>query len=349
MERRITAALVGCGRMGAFTSEGVRRFAPPCWFPLSHAEAIRAHSGLELAAVVDQTEDAWRRAADAYGVTRGYTDYPRMLAEVRPELLAVATRTPGRADIILAGLAAGVRAFHVEKPLCNSVRELVAIEAAFAQPDRFLTLGTVRRHFPIYRQARAIVESGVLGPLKEIRVNLGAGALYWTHPHSVDLVLFAARTRRLEAVQARFSNLAMPNPAVVSSDPALDWATLHFADGVTGHIGRAPGCDLVLACAAGQVVVESDGRALRIAKPRGDDPYLTWEEATPAPASGPQGTFGPIAQLVQCLRGDAVARAENQLLRTDIFLGHLRNSGLLGLGDAVADLTIEARTGNNAA
>ncbi len=38
----ISAAVIGCGRMGAFTSEGVRRHAPRAWLPLAHAEAIGA-------------------------------------------------------------------------------------------------------------------------------------------------------------------------------------------------------------------------------------------------------------------------------------------------------------------
>ena len=37
---KIKSAVIGCGRMGAFTSENVKKHAPKCWFPLSHIEAL---------------------------------------------------------------------------------------------------------------------------------------------------------------------------------------------------------------------------------------------------------------------------------------------------------------------
>ena len=58
------AAVIGCGRMGAFTSEGVRKFAPECWFPLAHAEAIEAADGLDLVALCDPSEEGLARAAE---------------------------------------------------------------------------------------------------------------------------------------------------------------------------------------------------------------------------------------------------------------------------------------------
>ncbi|MEO6079201.1 MAG: Gfo/Idh/MocA family oxidoreductase [Steroidobacteraceae bacterium] len=357
MEPRIDAAVVGCGRMGAFTSEAVKRFAPACWFPLSHAEAIRAHPALHLAALADANESALDRALQAYGVTRGFIDYRELVASIRPRLLAIATRTPGRAEIVQSSAAAGVCAFHVEKPLCNSMTELQELEKMFAGDERFLTLGAIRRFFGVYMTARDLAASGEYGELREIRVNMGVGSLYWTHPHSVDLILFVAGDRHLEAVQARLSDVAMRGSRVVTSDPVIDAATLLFTDGVMGHITRSPGADLVLACSRGEITVENDGRSIRIAAPVGNDPYLVRRPADIPVRSLPEGTFAPVAQLVSCLKGDAAARAANRRLRRDIFLGqramfamvesHLRSSRLVAPDEAATDLTIEARTGLN--
>ena len=44
-------AVVGCGRMGAFPSDVIRRFAPACWLPLGHCEAMSAHPDIELKAL----------------------------------------------------------------------------------------------------------------------------------------------------------------------------------------------------------------------------------------------------------------------------------------------------------
>jgi predicted dehydrogenase len=323
------AVVIGCGRMGAFTSPGVRQYAPPCWLPLAHAEAIRAHPALSLVGLADVDAGTLARAAAEYGVQRTYADPSRLFDELRPALAGVATRTVGRAAIIEHALVRGTRALHVEKPLCNSMRELAGLQRAFAGDGRFLTYGTVRRFLAPYRAAVEYVRSGRLGALLEVQVNLGRGPLYWTHPHSVDLLLFATGGTPVRSVSARLSNVvAGVSPSVVESDPVIESATLLFADGVEGRITRTPGCDLVLACEQGQVVVEADGRSLQSYAPADGDAYCRHADL-PVPAGGEGGTLAPFAELVRCLQGDAAAVARNAELRRDIWLGQKILFGLV--------------------
>jgi predicted dehydrogenase len=355
------AAVIGCGRMGAFTSESVRRFSPDCWFPLAHAEAIAAAPGLELAALCDADAETLARARAAYGDPPGYQDHEVLAREARPDLAGIATRTIGRADIIRSLFDNGTRAFHIEKPLCNSVAELRALETILARDDVFATYGTVRRFFRIYQFGRELVESGRFGPLVEVRANFGTGALYWAHPHAIDLLLFAARGRAVTGVQARFDALEPgEQPGDVANDPLVESATLWFDDGVAGHIGRAPGLDLVLSCEKGEVTVASDGRRLLIAEQRGDDPYLVRETyGGDIGPIGPQGTLAPIVQLAACLRGEAEAIAANAIVKRDMLLGqrlafamiasHRQDSCIVGPDEIHPELRILARTGAFAA
>jgi len=98
--------VIGCGRMGAFTSESVEKFAPRCWLPLSHAQAIRSHPDLDLAALCDPSAAALEKAARAYGVSNTFTDYRSLIDTVEPQLIGIATRTTGRAEIIRCAAAA---------------------------------------------------------------------------------------------------------------------------------------------------------------------------------------------------------------------------------------------------
>jgi predicted dehydrogenase len=321
MDMILDAAVVGCGRMGAFTSEPVRRFAPPCWLPLAHAEAIRSHPGLRLTALSDTQADALARAAAHYGVQHTFLDPLRLFDELRPALACIATRTIARADIVAHAVASGTRALHVEKPLCNSMRELAMLETLFERSDVFITYGAVRRALAPYRAALEQVRSGRWGDLLEVQVNLGHGALFWAHPHSVDLLLFACAGRDIEAVSARLSGVEQGvNSMEVVSDPLIESASLWFAGGVEGRITRSPGCDLVMACRAGAVLVEGDGRSVIVYAPEGDDPYPT-RRVLPVLESGRGGSLAPIAQLVDCLQGDAAAVAANTSLKRDILRG----------------------------
>lgn len=353
------AAVIGCGRMGAFTSESVRRWSPDCWFPLAHAEAIAAHPGLELAALCDTDRSNLDRARAAYGSPAGYDDFRRLAAEVRPELVTLATRTIGRAEIITTMFDHGCRAFHIEKPLCNSVAELAQLEAILGRADVFATYGAVRRFFHPYRAARALVGAGKLGKLLEVRANFGPGALYWAHPHTVDLLLFAAEGRKVTGVQARLDRLERGgSPEAVINDPQVQSATIWFDDGVAGHIGRAPGLDFVMSCERGEVTVRSDGRTCSVAEHNGDDPYLVRQDL-PAPlrAEGPQGTLAALNQLTECLAGSAEAITANATIKADILAGqrilfalvqsHRCNSSIVTLDTVDPDLRILAKSGDN--
>lgn len=318
----IGSAVVGCGRMGVFTSESVRRHAPSCWLPLSHAEAIRQHPRTELLALCDVDGEALQRAAAALGIERTFDDPRRLLDVVRPRLLGVATRTIGRARLIGDAAAAGVAALHVEKPLCNSVAELQRLEALLARQDLFVTYGTIRRHFAIYRHARELAASGRYGPLREIRVQLGAGSLFWTHPHAVDLILFGAGERTIAGVQATLADVRTGGRAgEIETDPRVVAATVHFDDGVIGHITQALGADFVLSCRDAEVVVRADGAALETYGADAGEVYPTLRTATGPDPQGPGGTLGPIAQLVDCLEGRPEARRANAVVRRDMLAG----------------------------
>lgn len=310
--------------MGAFTAEVIRRHAPACWFPLSHAEAIRQHVRLDLRALCDLDAGALARAATAHSGTATYSDAHRLFDEVRPRLVGIATRTVGRAQLMADAVDRGVRALHVEKPLCNSAQELAALCALMERADVFVTYGAIRRFFPIYRLAKQLADSGRYGALREIRVSMGSGTLFWTHPHSIDLILFAAGSRSVVGVQARLAEIVTAGDAVhIESDPKVVSATVYFGDGVAGHITQALGSDLVLSCTDAEIVVRADGGQLTIHTVRNGGIYPTSEPFDgDMPAVGLGGTLAPVAQLVDCLDGDAQAIDQNAGIKRDILKGH---------------------------
>ena len=318
-----TAAVVGCGRMGAFTSASVTRFAPACWLPLAHAEAIRCHQELALCAFSDSNPEALRKAQQAYGVDGVYGDAFNMIDEVRPDLVTIATRTMGRAAIINYAIAAGVRALHVEKPLCNSPVELRQLESTVLRSEIFVTYGAIRRLMAPYLMAKDLAHSGRLGELTDVQVNMGRGLLFWSHPHSADLLLFATDGRPVESVSARLAGVHRgERNAHVLSDPYVLDAIVNFAGGIEGRITRIAGADVVFGCTRGQVVVENDGHAISIRESTGDDPYLRHRSVTVTPSDAtPGGTLAPIAMLVECLKGGEAATAANRVVKTDMLLG----------------------------
>ena len=349
---RIRAAVIGCGRMGAVTSEAMRRFAPAAWMPLSHAEAVVTQPSLELVGVCDVDPGLLASAAARFGV-QGYADYHELLDTLRPELVTVATRTPERPDIITAALAAGVRALHLEKPLCNSVAQLAQLEALFAAPHLACTFGTLRRYMPIYHRALALVGGEDFGSLNQVQVNTGKAPLLWSHPHSLDLLLFFAGDRAVKRVSARFAEGSVERQGNrLDGDPIVVSVLVEFDDGLTGLIGQTGGCDVILAGSNGTIAVESDGRRLRRRSSEGDDAY--WDKHRVEEADGsPGGTRLALDRLVDGLNGnetqvlaDKRAILSGQRLLLACGESHLVGGAAVDLNELDPDLVITGRSGN---
>jgi scyllo-inositol 2-dehydrogenase (NAD+) len=349
----LKGAVVGCGRMGAFTNPRVRQYAPPFWMPLAHAEAMAAQPEISLVALCDSSTEQLARAKERHADCKGYTNYRQLLDEVKPDILGIATRTRERPAIIEEAIASGVRALHIEKPLCNSVAQLTRLEQILTAGPVACTYGTLRRYMPVYGRARDLAESGRFGELQQVHVCLGRAALMWAHPHSLDILRFMALDAPVERVSARFvpSGYQVAGTAV-DGDPIVVSALLEFSSGVSGLITQGGGIDIVLHCSKGRIAVESDGHRLICRHSDGQDTY--WrksEEESDASASG--GTRLALDRLVGALRGTTAAQAQTdkraiiecQRLLFACVQSHLAGGVAIDPGKLDPELSVSGRSG----
>jgi scyllo-inositol 2-dehydrogenase (NAD+) len=342
----LKVALVGCGRMGAFTRPELRESLPPGWLPLNHAEAIIATPGLRLDSVCDSAPENLERACSTFKV-RGYADFARQIGERLPDIVSIATRTTGRGEIIGEAIRHGVRGLHCEKPLANNMRQCRAILSAIAARDIKFTYGTTRRFMDIYRLGRSLVQQGEIGALTQIEVQFGRTLLLWNHPHSIDLLLFFSGRRNVRRVQAR---ITLPTPAegdlVIEDDPFVEDATIEFDDGVIGRLSPVAGLHVVLAGTRGTLQIGEDGRWLEICTKQGSARRLP---ANPTMS----GTMRAFCELEQAIRtkGETPMDPRDVEAATAILLAIAR-SGLNGgtplhPNELDQDFTVRGRFGAN--
>ena len=112
-------ALVGTGNIAA---HHVRWEADPAAvvFPLGEAEFV---------AVMDQDGERARSFAQRFDIPRAYTDVDLLLAKEAPHIVIIATPPQTHAALAIKAMEAGAWVL-CEKPLCGSLRELDAIQAA---------------------------------------------------------------------------------------------------------------------------------------------------------------------------------------------------------------------------
>ena len=140
---RLPLAVIGAGLIGK-----------------THIERALTSEHVQLVAIADPTPAA-AELAQAAGVP-WFADHRRMLAEVRPRGVVVATPNATHAQITVDCLESGA-AVLVEKPIADTLEDARRICAASQAAGLPVLVGHQRRHNPIMRKARAIVASGVLG------------------------------------------------------------------------------------------------------------------------------------------------------------------------------------------
>jgi predicted dehydrogenase len=153
----IRTAIVGAGLAGRKRAEALISCGQAGW----------------LAAVCDSDPGRARTLAAATGA-RAYDDWRKVLDV--PGLEAVIAAGPNKLNAEVAA-AALERGCHVlcEKPLGRNAEEAARLNRTAAGRGRILKTGFNHRHHPAVLKARALVESGSLGPLYHIRGVYGHG------------------------------------------------------------------------------------------------------------------------------------------------------------------------------
>ena len=140
---RIPIAVIGAGLIGR-----------------THIDRVLRQPELELVGIADPSDDG-RRLAESVGV-RWFAEVDALLAATRPRGAIVATPNATHADLTLRCLDRGAAVF-VEKPVADTVADARRMCDAAAAAGLPVMVGHQRRHNPIMRRAKAMIDAGRLG------------------------------------------------------------------------------------------------------------------------------------------------------------------------------------------
>lgn len=163
----------------------------------------------ELVAFCDLVEERAKQAAKDYGTpdAKVYTDYKKLLAEVKTDVVHVCTPNRSHAEISIAALEAGN---HVmcEKPMAKTAADARAMLEAAKRTGKKLTIGYQNRHLPENVILKRACENGDLGEIYFAKAHAlrrravptwgvflneyeqGGGPLIDIGTHALDLTLY---------------------------------------------------------------------------------------------------------------------------------------------------------------
>lgn len=206
----------------------------------THAKVYRETEEARLVGVCDRIPERAQQAAKAHGVA-SWTDAARMLAELKPDIVSVATGgyeySSDHYEPTVQALRAGC---HVlcEKPISNDIGLATRMVQVAREEGRCFGIDFNHRFTPAARQAKAWQEAGRIGELLFVNMALWIGKfgdfetpfyhLKALNPHSVDFVRHFAGD--IERVQCFAMKQGTRN---IWSTQSMN---LKFACGAVGHI-----------------------------------------------------------------------------------------------------------------
>lgn len=257
-----------------------------------HLQALTLAPSAELVGAVDSRLEALA-AADLKGA-RAYSDAQRMLTDLRPEVVIVATNGPSHHPLVLAAVAAGARGVLCEKPIACSVAEAEEMILAAHEHRCALAVNHCRRLVPAYRWLRERLQSGEWGQLRSMRSSWPGIGLGCSATHMIDLWRFLGGERLdtvfgwvdpVRGINPRGSQFSDPGGMiVVTSSSGARYVHEQAED------GAGPGTFVVETTGAEIKVDERDGtmsvlkRDLSVKPGPGRPPKY---DAVPLPAEAP--------------------------------------------------------------
>jgi predicted dehydrogenase len=165
--------LIGCGPRGR-----------------QHALGLRANgSRFALTAVCDLDPHRLASLADELAPIRRYTGAAAMLSAETPDVLCFATPCAVRLSLVELGVAHGVRAIALEKPLAASLTEARRIVDLCAAAGVKGVICHQLRHGAHWQRAKKIVEGGAIGDVRSVHATARPSMLR-VGTHLVDCALW---------------------------------------------------------------------------------------------------------------------------------------------------------------
>jgi predicted dehydrogenase len=127
--------------------------------------------GAEVAAVCDVYEPNLQNGLRlASPGARGYVDYRRLLEDKTIDAVVIATPDHLHASILIDAVEAG-KDVYVEKPLAHTIEDGFRMIDAARRTKRIVEIGTQRRSYELYQEAKGVLDSGVAGNIRLVTAH----------------------------------------------------------------------------------------------------------------------------------------------------------------------------------
>ncbi len=124
----------------------------------------------EIVAIADAAAGGLTAELKKLGTGRGFADYKTMLAEMKPDIVAIGPREIDQhRDMLLAAIQSGTKGIYIEKPFLRSPAECDEIITAAEKSDTKIAIAHRNRFHPALPMVAKLIADGAIGRVLEMR------------------------------------------------------------------------------------------------------------------------------------------------------------------------------------
>jgi len=130
----------------------------------------KAIPATEIVAIADADAKGLEVETKKLGVGKGFADYKAMLAEIKPDIVAIGPRhIDQHSDMLLAAIQNGAKGIYIEKPFVRSLAEADEVLAAAEKNGAKIAIAHRNRYHPVLPIVAKMIADGVIGRVLEMR------------------------------------------------------------------------------------------------------------------------------------------------------------------------------------
>ncbi len=197
--KHLSAALIGCGRIGFLLEDDLLRRKPCTHFGGASSAGIKITSACDIN---PERLACFRERAGIAG-SACYCDYKELLHNEKPSLVTITTWTGSHAEIALASIKSGARVVILEKPVTHSLKLARELKEASEKYGCTVIVNHERRFDSRYIKVKEMLSKGEIGRVLTVNARIltgayrgksmpdeGGGPLLHDGTHLVDILRF---------------------------------------------------------------------------------------------------------------------------------------------------------------
>jgi predicted dehydrogenase len=177
-----TAALIGCGRIGA----GVERYSAKIQ-PWAHASVFSQNTQTKLVALVDNDPSKQEKLSMDFPGVPFYTSVTEMMEAHHPDIVSIATLPDTHASIVETVAAYAPKAILCEKPIAHTREAAEKLIGVCKEKNIPLFINHIRRFDPEIRAAKE--RFAKMGDAMQAHASYTRG-IHNNGTHTIDLLRF---------------------------------------------------------------------------------------------------------------------------------------------------------------